>query len=281
MSSRTAIATVSTTESAVCGLNHNVTRKGRRYHVQTEDSGRSNHRITTYLFSGGRVLAVSKSSYLELVGAQQPSGRVRQLVERQHKEMLRALVSGAYDDADGSDTNAVELNANESTGTIAGAVESSLEVPGAETQPVNDTALPLEEPSPPRGLQYLESISMANNVKESLAKLESTEGFIGAALVDSDSGMNLGTLGGGAILNLEVAGASNAEVVRAKRKAMKNLALRDDIEDILITLGRQYHLIRPLKARPNVFFYLALDRARSNLALARMTLGEVEKDIVL
>ena len=120
-----------------------------------------------------------------------------------------------------------------------------------------------------------------SNIKESLSKLQSIDGFLGAALVDSDSGMTLGVEGGGDKLNLEVAAAGNTEVVRAKRKAMGNLNLRDEIEDILLTLGKQYHVIRPLRARPAVFFYLALDRTRSNLALARLTLADVEKNVQL
>ena len=118
------------------------------------------------------------------------------------------------------------------------------------------------------------------NIKDSLTKLNSIDGFVGAALVDSESGMLLGQEGGGN-LNLEVAAAGNTEVVRAKRKTMNNLAIKDGIEDILITLGKQYHLIRPLRARSTVFFYVALDRARSNLAMARIALADVEKDLQL
>ncbi|RYE83126.1 MAG: hypothetical protein EOO75_19735 [Myxococcales bacterium] len=120
-----------------------------------------------------------------------------------------------------------------------------------------------------------------SNIKDSLAKLQSIDGFLGAALVDSDSGMTLGVEGGNGQLNLEVAAAGNTEVVRAKRKAMTSLNLRDEIEDILLTLGKQYHVIRPLRSRPAVFFYLALDRTRSNLALARLTLADVEKNVEL
>lgn len=116
------------------------------------------------------------------------------------------------------------------------------------------------------------------NIKDSLAKLNQIDGFVGAALVDSESGMLLGSEGGGG-LNLEVAAAGNTEVVRAKRKTMGNLSLKDSIEDILISLGKQYHLIRPLRARPTIFFYVALDRSRANLAMARITLGDVEKDL--
>lgn len=116
------------------------------------------------------------------------------------------------------------------------------------------------------------------NVKESLAKLNQIDGFVGAALVDSESGMLLGQEGGGG-MNLEVAAAGNTEVVKSKRKVMQNLGLRDAVEDILITLGKQYHLIRPLRSRPTLFFYLAVDRSRANLAMARLTLADIEKDL--
>lgn len=116
------------------------------------------------------------------------------------------------------------------------------------------------------------------NVKDSLGRLNAIDGFVGAALVDSESGMLLGQEGGGG-LNLEVAAAGNTEVVKSKRKTMTNLGLRDGIEDILITLGKQYHIIRPLRSRPTLFFYVALDRTRANLAMARLTLADVEKDL--
>ena len=121
----------------------------------------------------------------------------------------------------------------------------------------------------------------SNNIKENLSKLEAIEGFIGAALSDSDSGMCIGFLGGGGSINLEVAAAANTEVVRSKRKAVKALNLRDDIEDILITLGKQYHLIRPVRSRPSLFYYLVLDRQRSNLAMARFALAETERELPL
>ncbi|XXR93670.1 DUF4388 domain-containing protein [Sorangium sp. So ce426] len=118
------------------------------------------------------------------------------------------------------------------------------------------------------------------DIKQCLSRLNSIDGFVGAALVDSESGMLLGQEGGGS-LNLEIAGASNTEVVRAKRKAIRNLNLKDDIEDILISLSKQYHLLRPLRSKQSLFFYVALDRARANLAMARITLAEIERELTL
>ena len=104
------------------------------------------------------------------------------------------------------------------------------------------------------------------------------DGAIGACLVDYKSGMCLGTAGGGA-LNLEVAAAGNTEVVKSKMKTMSALGLRDGIEDILITLGSQYHLIRLVKNEDSLFIYLALSKANSNLAMARHSLNQVEKKL--
>src|SRR5207302_978952 len=73
------------------------------------------------------------------------------------------------------------------------------------------------------------------------------DGAVGVCLVDWDSGMSLGALGGGKYLDLDVAAAGNTEVIRAKMRTTESLRLDDAIEDILITLGKQYHLIRPLK----------------------------------
>lgn len=119
------------------------------------------------------------------------------------------------------------------------------------------------------------------NVKDALSKIMQMDGAIGACIVDSNSGMMLGSIGGGTQLNLELAAAGNTEVVRAKRKTVRALNLNDSIEDILITLGRQYHLMRPLTTNDALFIYVALDRSRANLALARHQLAAVEKDLVV
>jgi len=119
------------------------------------------------------------------------------------------------------------------------------------------------------------------NAKETLPKLMEIDGCVGCCIVDSNSGMMLGAEGGAGMINLEVAAAGNTEVVRAKRKTMKALALNDHIEDMLITLGKQYHLIRPLSQNDSLFIYLVLDKSRSNLAMARHQLATIEKDLVV
>jgi hypothetical protein len=117
------------------------------------------------------------------------------------------------------------------------------------------------------------------NIKETLSRIMSLDGAIGACVVDSNSGMMLGAEGGAGMINLEVAAAGNTEVVRAKRKTMRSLNLKDTIEDILITLHNQYHLIRPLTQNDALFIYLVLDKQKGNLAMSRIQLASVEKEM--
>ncbi|WP_371667538.1 hypothetical protein OG985_07815 [Streptomyces sp. NBC_00289] len=120
------------------------------------------------------------------------------------------------------------------------------------------------------------------NLETSLKEcLSSIDGATAAALVDHTSGMALGTLGGSKEFDLEVAAAGNTDVVRAKLRTIEHLGLKEEIEDILITLDTQYHLIRLIKGRTGqgLFFYLVLDSGRANLAMARHQLRRIENEL--
>lgn len=113
--------------------------------------------------------------------------------------------------------------------------------------------------------------------KINLEPLRSIDGYLASALVDCDSGMLLSS--DGTAINLELAAAGNTEVIRAKRRVASSLKLNDAIEDILISLGKQYHLLRPLETNEKLFLYVVLDRPKSNLALARHELRTFEKSV--
>ncbi len=120
------------------------------------------------------------------------------------------------------------------------------------------------------------------NIETALKEAMTIEGAQGVALVDWDSGFSLGNLGGGKYLDLDLAAAGNTEVVRAKMRTIESLRLNDTIEDILITLTQQYHLIRLLRnadGSQKMFLYLVLDRAKANLALARHRLTRIESEL--
>ncbi len=112
-----------------------------------------------------------------------------------------------------------------------------------------------------------------------IERLSALDGYIAMSLVDSSSGLVIESNVQGTF-DIEAASAANTEVVQAKLRAMRDIGLEDDyIEDILISLGTQYHLIRPLAAHPDVFIYLALDRSKANLAKARIVLKAFENTV--
>ena len=116
-----------------------------------------------------------------------------------------------------------------------------------------------------------------SSIKESLSALMEIDGAMGAAIVDFESGMVLGAKGGG--VDLEMAGAGNSRVVKAKLETMKTLGIDGDIEDILITLQTQFHIIRPTTQHANLFIYLVLNKEKANLALARRKTQSVEGEL--
>lgn len=113
-----------------------------------------------------------------------------------------------------------------------------------------------------------------------ITNLSEISGFIGACLVDTETGLMMASEGG-ENFDLETAGAANVEVVKAKMNAAAMLGLDEPIEDILITLGSQFHLIRPLADTPSVFLYAALNKKDANLGMARVQVKKVEKSLEL
>jgi hypothetical protein len=123
----------------------------------------------------------------------------------------------------------------------------------------------------------MQTDDMSSNLKQCMDTAMTIDGAQAVALVDYRSGMCLAQAGGG--MNLDLAAAGNTEVVRAKLKTMEMLGLRRGIEDILITLGDQYHLIRLVPNNLGLFLYLVLDKAKGNLALARYKLTDIERSL--
>jgi len=116
--------------------------------------------------------------------------------------------------------------------------------------------------------------------KPDIAGTSAIKGFIGACLVDSGSGQMLASEGGGP-LDLDMVAALNSEFVKANQRTIEQLGLDQKVEDILITLNSQVHLIRPLEHNPSLFVYVALDKASSHLGMARKQLKTIEAGLEL
>lgn len=146
---------------------------------------------------------------------------------------------------------------------------------GVEPVEIARTAAPVGHNQDPHA-QKVPIVALESNIQQLLA----IDGATGAAIIDYTSGMALAQ-GGSPGFDLSIAAAGNSNVVRAKLSTMNDIGLPGKIDDILITLDNQYHLINVLDsaATQGLFIYLVLDRSRANLALARHKLTQVSKDV--
>lgn len=81
----------------VLGFNHNIKHKGKVFHVQTEDSGVETPHIITLLYVGGNIMNRVKTSYADIIKVDDLESVVRDLMQEQHKTMIRKLISGDFD----------------------------------------------------------------------------------------------------------------------------------------------------------------------------------------
>jgi ketol-acid reductoisomerase len=82
----------------VLGFNHNIQYKGEVFHIQTEDSGVETPHIITLLYRGGTIISSKKTSYADIIRMDNLDKVVEELMKDQHKDMLRRLKSGEFDE---------------------------------------------------------------------------------------------------------------------------------------------------------------------------------------
>ena len=97
-------------------------------------------------------------------------------------------------------------------------------------------------------------------------------GLIGASVVDLESGMTLAVRSNRQDFDLSTASAFNSEMVKMKLKTIKALGLQSTLEDMLLTLSDQIHLIRLIS--PTAFVYISVDKAKTNLAIVRTVVAK-------
>ncbi|MEO5535722.1 MAG: hypothetical protein ABIR17_11400 [Pseudolysinimonas sp.] len=124
-----------------------------------------------------------------------------------------------------------------------------------------------------------EAAGKPSALTEELQKMLNFDGAMCVALADSESGMVLGQAGSG--IEMERAAAGASMILRARRATVKALALPDQIDDLLMTLTTQLHIIRPLTNKPTMFIYLVADRSKASLAMARYKATEADAQIIL
>lgn len=80
----------------ITGLNTDIEYQGKTYHVQTEDSGQKNPTILTILFQSGAILSTRKTSYADIVKAENLPAILKELMSEQHKKMIEDLQAGRF-----------------------------------------------------------------------------------------------------------------------------------------------------------------------------------------
>jgi hypothetical protein len=118
------------------------------------------------------------------------------------------------------------------------------------------------------------------NIQGALDELMNIDGAVGAAIVDYNTGMTLGTIGG-RNLDMELAGAGTTEVVRSEKSIVHDLEINEEIDDLLISLEGQYHLVRMCERREDVFIYLVIDRSEGTLGLARRSIDQIDERLMI
>jgi hypothetical protein len=108
----------------------------------------------------------------------------------------------------------------------------------------------------------------------------SIEGAVGFALGDWTSGACLAFKGTEDLVfperDLPLVVTGDSEVIRTQLKLARSLNFKP--EEILIIIKKQYDLIRLINFR-GLFIYLALDREKGNLAMARIKLSQIADKI--
>ncbi len=105
-------------------------------------------------------------------------------------------------------------------------------------------------------------------------------GFVAASVTEVKSGVCYVASSADPNFDPNLASAYNLEVVKAKLNALRVLGLegKEKIEDILITLTNQIHVI---DVAPNgtYFIYLVVDSSKANLGITRSLLARYKKDL--
>ena len=107
-----------------------------------------------------------------------------------------------------------------------------------------------------------------NNLDAVLDDMMKINGALACSVIDWQSGMTLGTRAVGNF-NIDLASAGNSEVVKAKMETMRSTGLHGKIQDMLITLTDQIHIITMIPSQPELCGYVVIDAGKANLALAR------------
>jgi flagellar motor switch protein FliN/FliY len=151
------------------GYNHNIKHKGKDFHIQTEDSGKATMTITTLLYSAGSIVASKKANYSKIAAEYEDySEQLKELMQKQHKQMLLDLKNGSFDDPELTDLKEPDNVKEAEDKTIEEAIEATGEKdsagvvpeppPKAPEEPAGEEAPPVEEGVSKNAARFVDEI---------------------------------------------------------------------------------------------------------------------------
>ena len=116
---------------------------------------------------------------------------------------------------------------------------------------------------------------------QAMAGMRSFEGLVGCAVVDSTTGLVLAhEARDGQLVDMELVGAACAQVMRSHRVAARRMGWSEPVDEVMASIGPHQQVMRSVASQPDLFLLVLLDKQRTNLALARFQLMEVERGLV-
>lgn len=145
-----------------------------------------------------------------------------------------------------------------SAATVTNPVAHAVGVAGAGRRPPLDPAL-------------------ASQALETLGNLD---GVFACAVVDASTGLILAKQArADQPIDLDLAAATSAQVLRAHQHASRQLGLTTEVDEVMTSAGPRHHVMRTVSRHRGLFLFAVLDKQRTNLALARYKLMEAEQGL--
>lgn len=155
---------------------------------------------------------------------------------------------------------------------------------GAGDSPRREPAFSGEIPPPPPTVTSAELYRAPPHPARAAAVLQELmllDGLVFAALVDINTGQVIASEGRGP--DIDRAAAAAAEVLSVHRRTLRLMGhwrTNDPVDEVLVTAGSRYHILRTLQAHPDLFILAVLDKLRSNLAMTRFRIMEAQQVLV-
>ena len=136
-------------------------------------------------------------------------------------------------------------------------------------------------PAPPPVMRVTRGTLDPARASQALAGMRGVDGLLGCAVVDSTTGLAIAReTRGDVTLDMELSGAACAQVLRTHRQAARGMGMAEQVDEIITSAGPRQQVIRTLSRLPDLFLVMLLDKQRTNLALARYQLMELERSLV-